>query len=836
MNPSKLIPLVTACFMIFLTSLHAQKKCLYKPDRFNFVRESDLEGDFITKKADVLSKSPWYAFIDRAGLSSFDKPESRSRGKVEELTFKEAYLVVEEDKSGEWVRLVSGAIAKDNKFENGGANNKEIGWVKKENLLLWDGPLRDDRSRFPLMAFTVVTIEGLKNISDGKESVNYYNKPKGGSTVMKFPLHEFQYILKSEGGRYLVASSPTIHPSDSKLEIVGWVDQDKFKKWDNRIVLEPNFESASVEERRASESKRLRAFESVAKARKYSIGEDVESVIEGIDVVEASKAELQSTEYDKYRYKGNVMRMPLFDFGSEIYKTGVVGDLIDKSLSGVGISAERKKQLATKRSKLRNYNILIAVQANRSTAAYKEHIKSAIASIPAVLNINNRANSIKYSVVFYDDFEKSDLETKRIELSEDIGRIYQALESTSFSSPDDADLYTNMFAAIQELFLESRVDKEETNVLLILGKDGDYSANSIRRYEAAADNSLITIEELTQTVSAYNPNIFSVQLRSDDAKKPRNTFLSQTRQLIQQCAQINYDFVVSVEESAEPPYIPIVEEGTLISIDEQAMRGSLFRAEFGSVLNPPELKNSFSNELADISSFVERTYTTYVNLENDYGLNDQLSDISQGNVPYEKIKFDFMQMCVGRSRDDSKVSECTLEWERIKTLKDVKLFVDCYIPEKLNNSNSDLLSLGIMMDGKEYRDYILFLQDISRLGSKSTEEIRDELLKQFIDILASFTGQNAEDITKLDQDINQLRIIQRGLPVDIAGKTNFPLADIKNEKKVSRDLINQFLEDCRDKLNKIKLYEERGSCTSCYEFNDEKDQRRYYWIPLELAL
>lgn len=204
---------------------------------------SDGEGSyrseywtFISKKQ-ALTVDPWRVFTDRADVPVLDEPKGKELSK---LRFSQIVWVYEE---------------KDDHLKVGN-ETQVLGWVKKQDLILWKTPLRDKDTNIEIKAFAVNTTRASKVLAGGgvkKDYFDVYDSPQGGKKINERALYEVLFVYKyapgmgGSSGRFLVSEFPAL---SSGTELTGWVSDERLKLWATQLCLEPNWDPLAIKERR----------------------------------------------------------------------------------------------------------------------------------------------------------------------------------------------------------------------------------------------------------------------------------------------------------------------------------------------------------------------------------------------------------------------------------------------------------------------------------------------------------------------------------------------------------------------------------------------------------
>ena len=126
---------------------------------------------------------------------------------------------------------------------------KPIGWVPMENLLLWDACPTDQRG----VRYKAVIAINLNKLNGGKSFKGvYYKDPERNEDPHHLAMGmKFYFIMKesANGQRVLLCENPTVFGNN----LYGWVDDNAFTRWNQRVCLEPNWDLQFVESHKGQE-------------------------------------------------------------------------------------------------------------------------------------------------------------------------------------------------------------------------------------------------------------------------------------------------------------------------------------------------------------------------------------------------------------------------------------------------------------------------------------------------------------------------------------------------------------------------------------------------------
>ncbi|MEZ4808087.1 MAG: hypothetical protein R2815_11550 [Flavobacteriales bacterium] len=248
-----LVAIPALLWLVGTTMAQKPENVLFKPvnwfqvrydhenDRFYNDQGEQLNEEYWTFASGKGDKSQrWTVFTDRAGVLLRSEPQAEAAPTSSAaLPFAQVLYVFKEEKG--WLLV-------------GRESNRSEGWCDKRHLVLWDKPLAEHRTRIELKAFLVNTLTGIGTErgsvqGDLKQKYEVFDGP--GSRAERREtnyLYDVFYIYKydKEGERWLIGPNEIY----SQSPLLGWVNARKVKVWATRLCLEPNWEEAAKAERR----------------------------------------------------------------------------------------------------------------------------------------------------------------------------------------------------------------------------------------------------------------------------------------------------------------------------------------------------------------------------------------------------------------------------------------------------------------------------------------------------------------------------------------------------------------------------------------------------------
>jgi hypothetical protein len=542
------LSLVGFFLIAFGSSSWAQTQALGRPVLFespkDYYHDEISMQKFIEGTGNKSRESPWLVFSDRADNPVYDRINGRKTGTI---GFREFFYVTLE-KDG-WVKIIE-ARMNGLKVEQ---LIREVGWVPKKNLLLWNQGLVHPATRINKKVLLLNRADDIDQvIRSQRDVVDVFSGPQSSQKEPELRIFSFFYVLKKEGNMLLVGSESQLSPV-YKDKILGWVRQSKSASWDNRICLEPNFDPRAFTERKDKSNLRTRAFKDLASAREFteSGGQKIANAIWDDDPVKLKPDRLSKT--NPHRFKGEIVRFPMTELhevsqGLQIFQTGLIGTIKTRkagSSSNVDVISEndyakiieRLKQIGQKNN---NVNVFFVAEGTACTYAFQQQLVQSIKAIKTevVADIPN----VRYGALLYRGLAEKELGrlTEYSALSPDINKVIQFLSSAEFQNKQSQDNWTSLYYGISQALQLAGFNKNETNIIVLIGCFGDFKAdNDLKEYakEKVPGALFEDATPIIESLDKMNAHLYAVQLRNENGTDPARSFAAISRHLILEAAK-----------------------------------------------------------------------------------------------------------------------------------------------------------------------------------------------------------------------------------------------------------------------------------------------------------
>lgn len=828
--------IIVSCF--FFLSLPGQRNVMGFPENFTKPSFAATAQDYSFYMNNILDKNNekiWKLFADRTGVKYYQDPDinSTSLGELTYLT--QLYYCTDEDENG-WVKL--GKPISGSGLSNGrridGDNFTNLGWVQKENLLLWLNGLSDPVTGIQTKAFLLNQLHDF-NV-DNLEEAFYYDSPISSSPIGKLPLYEFYYIYdiyfddNGQEKRYLIGKEVSLRPDNISKVIMGWVNVNRVTKWNTRMALEPNFSTEGFNERKSNSSIHVKGFMEKREARKYSQG-SLEPKDEYIqwdnDPVKPSMMSLLGQENPR-RFKGTAHRFPCLSYIKQdgdkpfkLFKSGVIAGV--SSVLGLGVTGMEDK--------LKNVNVMFVLEASKDLSGSKGAIDKCLTYL------ESKGLNLKTGVAIYRDIrEESDSEIFDLkELGLNTADTRKFLESIQFTGILDNDDWTCLNYGFYKAIIRAGFKEGETNVLVHVGASGDYT-NSVVRRRTAKDDSKYSVSKTTlrDQVSEYGLNIIHIQTNDQNGKASQGFQDDVSNLMIGLTKDIYVKENFKQLANCPLPNVPDMSSGSDFEVKDFITTYCHMRPLENGILSQSDITTYVKKHMDEILSRIEKKSNLISQLNSGEKVNTKFSsgDFTTTVLP--------ILVKVARKHGFTTKEEIDEFLSKIQAQSKSSFYATTYFPaSKYPGANYDPHSFVLLFPKQDLRDYVHGINQLLNSVNQEDRVTQREALKEYlIELAVQFTD---EKITKKIESITLKQLAEymqgiqgEGYDVWEDGGLNVPIQDITNFSKFPDSDFNRFIERLETKLEKLETILAESNTDSGYEYGYKDESRNYYfWIPLE---
>ncbi len=396
----------------------------------------------------------WIVFSDRNENFTYTKAESGIVFKS--LAFMDACYVV--GQKGEFVELIKydpKLLESPGKHKVDAKNAEYLGWIKRENLLLWHGSIKDSSSLLPIKAVTAFKNENAiqfnaDNVTN--DSLLSFSSPIASTQYMKVALRDLLFVYKesADGKRWLVGKAAQFTADSCRKNIIGWMDADYLKLWGTRLCL---VSSAS------SNNDQRFYIDTLNDASFFSTAVNVEHQkrIDGMYGIEKSVRHDSITNYLKTYVLADV-----FDYSNN-FAINVLGNKINYDESQKNSRAQG------------NLNIVFVVDGGKNNSKYVSSLLNTFQSLSANLRNNDGFKNVKYGAVVYKgnlvECEKNNV-FRLHEGIEELAEFFQRQLGDADKCNNDT-IAQAMFTGLQKGAALLSDHRGESNIIVVIGAAGN---------------------------------------------------------------------------------------------------------------------------------------------------------------------------------------------------------------------------------------------------------------------------------------------------------------------------------------------------------------------------
>lgn len=773
----------------------------------------------------------WKVFSDRENVDILQNPKAGSALTSHQMPMGTMFYVVDEKDDYLLVHSAESASA---------ANNQELGWIHKNNLLVWNHPYKGKGSGIDIKAFIVNTKEYLRSVQDGqvkdsKEIYKIYNSPSSSQEIATQDLYSILFVFKYDPvhRRYLVSDHYSLNASG---QLTGWVKEERIKLWETSLALEPNFDEDAVEFRKIEKGQFARVFKTTSQTDDFIAGREVKPLIER-DVAKKGTEDLVIRDQvgdslRHVRFQGQLPRFPMYNVDASSFDCGVVGKLNLGSDPSIikGATDERLARAQAKfqdREKGLDYtNIVFVIETSPGMQPYIDQIDKIKDDIVRSCTSSQEQVSIKWGFVAYSDSwcENESAVTKICPATSDEEfQAQMAQLSDVAAGPRD-----QVEAAAKGLFTaltECQLNESENNIVIHMGSRGDIR-NDFDRDGICPDLD-VPDGKLFKRFTELSAHYVAVQCTLEGMDEEDGWFIeTDAQKIIENVSRRMYDevrekdFYAKYSAASAPKIIRSDAEASL-SIEDNAvsiMRGIWPDGSVTSngqiVLDLQRMRQSVTKAITEARDKAKAEMDLIRQLYKD---NSNLSDMAAdfGDIGH-------LLKSAGLSPEEIKIF----------TKERVQLYWNGSAPKRAPGGKDEMWKLVLFISEDDVYDIKNRLDELIAAKSAADRSKRAEQVKLFWEELA-FDVLNM-DPKRSEVKIDEIRRNMLGLKkagVELGGGLleNLTLDDIENLPPAE---IDQYLDQCSARG---PFWDEVQSSYQFYYYpaGEGEDRKKFFWIPFE---
>lgn len=800
--------------LAFSSQLNAQKyrRVLQKPAVMETPLDQPNENFYLLAATKYrLENNPWVVFSDRGENTTRD-------GKT--LDFMDDFYVVDETDTDIYiVKAVTDGLKIKSII-------KDVGWIEKDKLLLWNHSLIDPATKINRKGFLLnkrASIGRILKNDDDKDRVRIFDRPDAdkNNEIDKNRIYEFFFVFKKDKKvtpeMYLLSKNVSISTT-TKDDIIGWVKADRINEWNTRIALEPNFEPVAYTERKLdirNKGVKLYSIADVAKTYGQASGINASEIIWENDPVKLPREKL--ADKDSLRFKGGVIRFPMLrkDKDNNLYRTAVVGEVTLSSLGKqVGEFSEIEYSKLTKEmdrlnAAKKNINVLFVID---GTIGMKDYISNISGTILDLTDIAKRKKkSIKFGAAIY-----GDQSNKRFEyqvMNSDYNTIIDFLKATRADTGYDSNPYESLYFGISQALKKVNLKKDHNNIVVVIGDTGDDYYFKGKQ----SDANVVKPQDVERELEKWGAHIIGVncEISKGDAGK---AFKDQLIDMIIETSKLSYNKYKGIGAITKLEINnPLFENNTL--------KGGSIYGSFATVESPSIFSDALTTEIREAIDYTEQVTKVTKEIFEDggsYGKN-QSKDTAG---PFGPAIADILSGVQGDFTFDDLVKLSNEKYQ---------FYLEAYSPIKIDNSANEMFSYVLFLPENDLEDLRDRLGNLAISANGTPDQKRKSLIATWKELLRIYTGEkNFERLESYSiEKLNSMMqgVEKEGINFNIEKKlAKVKLGDLKRKRVVSDQEINEYIEQITKNYRQLDSILKEGRN---YEFSYSSNDITYYWLPID---
>ena len=740
-------------------------KAIFRPkflSGFDYTREQ-WETKIKNQDWGTQGSGYWIVYSDRANNYTYTTPGGVTR--FDTLKFKERVFIA---RISTGYALIYQETSPDTKSLSISPNAKSKGWIKLDNLLLWNS--------CPVDAYKIydkgVVVNNLNTLDSSQYieiSPEFQQDPelKITATVKALKL-EFYFIYKEVGNALLIGKESLITGSNSENSVIqGWIGAQHIARWNQRSCLEPvNGENNINLSQQANVRPAIFLEESQAIVYKDS-GKMDRAYIKPV-------IELQRMSPYSFRF-------PILSTTHEfVHNVVTIGNMGQQKVTEKDKAEAKKKyeELTNRQSKI---NIVFVVDATTSMQQYYQPI------VRALLDTNlikmNEHQKIRFGAVAYRDYVDGEKVAEYVKLTDQIAPVKTFLENTvAKSHPDDKDLPEALYKGMEKALSDQMgFNKDESNFIILVGDCGNHPQ----------DPTGLTLDQIVNKLDTFSVNMIAFQANNRKSEPSYSQFITQVQDMIRKTITWSLGTAVRFDQ---------VRSGYRESVAVGRNRQKIIVGGY-SYCAPDQ-----SQVPDSLDKLVKRKFVDFNNQVTDWlvVLNNLLNVGHNTAVWTDEI----IQWLKKKGFNDA----------QIKILQGEEIKVNGYTSAKILNPPLTVFDYTIFMSKV---DYDLLIKNLRIINIPITTNRKRDFINALSSLALSYTGSfNAENV--MDYSVDDIMKVILGIP-----KVNNSLKiNLKEIPTLPQPTFNKYILDLQQKLSEL----EQIQFDEHYYF--KSNGHIYYWIPL----
>lgn len=817
-----LIPLF--CLLPGLLMANEPKTVMGKPKAFDL--PEDLPG--LENMLAEPQRMPWVVINDRADNQTYEKDGTPKT----KINFRDWFYVVESD--GQRIRIGKAQLEGRDGKQIVKGSYQDYGWVDKGMMLLWTSALIDSKTKINRKAFLLNKAKDIDIIlkSKNERDVMVYHGPNRAAVGEVKTIYEFYFVYKydSKTQRYLLGREAKIATQTANDVLIGWVEERRVEKWDTRLALEPNYQPEAFAERQSRQVFQVCAYGNQADAETHAVsGKRVpESIYWDKDPVSLKNREHLANTNNK-RFKGGVVRFPLFTCSNSHYRTGVVGEITYQTAKGELEKMDEVyythlvDELQKKETGKHNYDILFVVEGTKNLGSYREAIIQSMKKIREEL-VN--VSLVRFGVSIYRDIPEEKvgkLHTYK-RFDQNIDEVAKFLNNAEFARWEDNDPWTAMYYGIRQGFRECGMNSANTNIVFVLGNYADFSGYQVRKDRDISHRATVLEDDLANEMAKFNIHLVGIQIQNVGDRCAKK-YQDQMHNLIVQSGITQFQkyrntaTVVDSRLDIGNPFMPELDAGNELFLENGCAFGMLRKPNSNSALSDQDVINATQTATKRVYRKVE-------------GMWEKLKLVVEDGASFQEVNpGDFAEPMLhlfAKLKAEGKYNDEDLM--RI-VAKKYKLYAEVFIPRKIQQATHISCSVVLFMSERDLTEYLNVIRRLTTCMDNPPDVQRKCLYDTFVELVGQFTGNTKDPQT---YTVDRLRNVMQGLSdqsCDLPSRWgDIRIEDILNRRKMPDEEVRKRIEEI---VRNTKNLQEISNEGRNHEFAFKTSSEVYFWIPLE---
>lgn len=737
-------------------------------------------------------KKFWYVYSDRSNNKLYDSSKSRVVGY---LDFNERVIILKIE--GDWAFVYDDPKNEQYPLISSVAVPK--GWIKMENLLLWD--------KAPGNAQKIVNkalIAYNLNEYDKSSKRKSYSNPNARTEIgdISFGMN-YYFIFKKDEDNKMSLLATTSSVDGVKELLFGWVPNSEFIPWNERTCLEPNWDQNDVETMKGTSVSVYIDEEMTKPLTRYSFGTKNADIVQMSTMPEGSP---ERREYNKiqdmvFRMPSGSLRYPLLGAEDDKYKCTAFFRMSGSLNEAIKCDAAWRAAKDSAEMSMKAVNLILVIDGTVSMKPYYEYVHKAIQECTYF----SKDYDFKVGLVIYRDYldgEKGLIEYLPLRDKDDGLLKKYLLEGGEYgirSDNRDKSKTEALFKGLETALDNEKMGykKNEHNIFAVIGDCG----NALNDRKAWTESDIIS----KMVVNRVQLMVFQVDNQTNtsayDLFNRQLTGIAVGNMDGQYAKMKDLGIKVRFKEVANGYDLKINLE------DKQYKIASIRRAASDSRMEPK-----------DLVKLMDDQFGKYLDILRKQILIVDPVHVNTENIDDKALAMDSMHLM--------EVLNFDKELYRDLQARNQLFAYNCYTNIK-SSGERDYWKPIVFLNQQEFNSLMKTfngLYEVSKNDRKSPGKLRDEYAKAMKELIKSLIpGITEDEMEKLP--IEDVMAMANGLTVK-TDALEYSLIDILTGKisdKELRGLVSNFK----------KKYDRLKSIKDNYFFSFKEGDVRYYWIPLE---